>query len=157
MGYFIVRLIINTLALLTVAYTLPGVHVETLLVAVVAALVFALINSFIKPVILIITLPINVLSLGIFTFFINGVLFLFVSKLVRGFSVDGFWNAFWGALIFSLVSFLLNLFFGKNNGNSRFYYQVKRGHNNRDLPSGSERFKDAIDAEVVENKQDEKK
>jgi putative membrane protein len=155
MGNFIVRLIVNILALLTVAYTLPGVHVQSLTVAVVAALVFALINTFIKPVILIITLPINILSLGIFTFFINGMLFYFVSKLVNGFSVDGFWSAFWGALIFSLVSFLLNLFFGKNNGKNKFYYQVRRIPQDPVLP-GSHKFKDAIDAEVVDNKEEKK-
>ena len=150
MGNLFARLIINILALLTVAYTMPGVHVQSLMVAVVAALVFALINTFIKPVIMIITLPINILSLGIFTLFINGLLFYVVSKLVNGFSVDGFWSAFWGALIFSLVSFLLNLFFGKNSGGSKFYF--KSGSRSK-----NPKFKDVIDAEVVENKKEENK
>jgi putative membrane protein len=148
MGYFLVRLIVNTLALLTVAYTVPGVSVENLLVALVAALAFALINAFLKPAIMIITLPINILSLGIFTLFINGLLFYLVSKLVSGFSVSGFWSAFWGALLFSLVSFFLNLFIGKNKASiARVRVQEHK----------NPKYKDAIDAEVVEEKKEEKK
>jgi putative membrane protein len=157
MGSFFTKLFVNVVALLTVAYLLPGVHVQNLMVAVAAAIVFALINTFIKPAILIITLPINILSLGIFTFFINGVLFYFVSRLVSGFNVEGFWSAFWGALLFSFVSFFLNLFLGEKGGKNRFYFYKGPGKTGNDLPSGNSKYKDAIDAEIVEDKKEEKK
>jgi putative membrane protein len=146
--HFFIRLIINTLALLTVAYTVPGVNVESLAVAVVAALVFALINAFIKPVIILVTLPINIMSLGLFTLFINGILFYLVSKLVSGFSVSGFWAAFWGALFFSVVSFFLNLFIGKNKPIITHYRAENQPRNPR--------YPDAIDAEVVDDEKNKK-
>ena len=78
-----------------------------------AAFVLGVINAFIRPLVILITLPINILTLGIFTFFINGFLFYAVSKIVKGFVVTGFWPAFFGALLFSIISFLVSLVISK--------------------------------------------
>ena len=103
----ILRWLLNALTLLGIAYYLPGVHVSGLYAALIAALVLGLINAILRPLLILLTLPITVLTLGLFTLIINGLLFWFVTTLVKGFSVDGFVPAFWGALIMSLVSWII--------------------------------------------------
>jgi putative membrane protein len=98
--------IVYSLAILVAAYLLPGVHVAGFLTALVVAVVLGIVNAVIKPILVILTLPINILTLGLFTLVINAALVLLTSKLVTGFKVDGFW---W-ALAFSLVLWLVNSF-----------------------------------------------
>ncbi len=100
---------VSGLAVLAAAYILPGVHVPGIFVALVVALVLGIINTFLKPVILFLTLPINLLTLGLFTLVINALLILLVGMIVPGFKVDGF---LW-ALIFSIVLSLINYFLFK--------------------------------------------
>jgi putative membrane protein len=102
----VVGWIISTLAVLCAAYILPGVHINDFITALVVALVLGIINTFLKPLILILTLPVNLLSLGLFTLVINAFLILLATKIVPGFYVDGFW---W-ALIFSIVLSVINSF-----------------------------------------------
>jgi putative membrane protein len=147
---FIIRLVTNTIALLGVAYTIKGVHIEGIAAALVAALIFALINTFLKPIIILITLPINILSLGLFTLFINGFLFYAVSKFVKGFSVDGFWSAFWGALIFSIISFLINMFIGKNHSN----VSVHRFRQRTPASNHPSSYPNVVDTELVDEDKD---
>src|SRR4030042_1950580 len=94
--------IVYSLAILVAAYLLPGVHVAGFLTALAVAVVLGIINAVIKPILVILTLPINILTLGLFTLVINAALVLLTGKLVTGFKVDGFW---W-ALAFSLVLWL---------------------------------------------------
>ena len=103
----IINLLLSSIAVIISAYILPGVHVANFLTAVVVAIVLGIINAVIKPVLLILTLPINILTLGIFTFIINGLLILLVSSLVQGFRVDNFW---W-AVLFSIILSIVNAFF----------------------------------------------
>lgn len=105
---FLFKWLINVLSLVVVVYLLPGIKFDSWQTAVVAGLVLGIVNALLRPILFILTLPINVLTLGLFTFFLNGFLFFLVAKLVRGFSVQGFWWAFFGAILFSVVSFLLN-------------------------------------------------
>ena len=105
----LINWVINALAILAAAYLLPGVHVTSFVSALVAAVVLGVINAFIKPVLLILTLPINILTLGLFTFVINAVVILLAANLVPGFTVDGFW---W-ALIFSIVLSVINSFLSR--------------------------------------------
>ena len=100
----IIRWIINALALMLVAYILPNIELEGFYIALVTALILGLINAFIRPFLLLITLPINILTLGLFTFVLNALLFWFVASFIEGFYVAGFWAAFFGALIFSIIS-----------------------------------------------------
>jgi putative membrane protein len=103
---FIIRWVINAGTLLLLAFYLPGIGVSGWYAALVAALILGLVDAIIRPILLVLTLPINILTLGLFTFVINAFLFWFVSTVVKGFVVYGFWPAFWGALILSLVSWL---------------------------------------------------
>lgn len=100
--------IINTVALLAVAYLLPSVRVESFGAALVAAALLGLANAVIRPILVILTLPVTVLTLGLFIFVINGLIFLGVAHLVQGFQVLGFWHAVGASIVYSLVSWLLS-------------------------------------------------
>jgi putative membrane protein len=110
---FLIRLAVNSLAILIVTHIVRGIEVTSTVTAVVAAFVLGIINAFLRPLTILITLPINILTLGLFTFFINGFLFYAVSKIVKGFIITGFWPAFFGAILFSPISFLLSLLISK--------------------------------------------
>jgi len=104
----LLRWVINAGVLLLLAAYLPGIEVTGWYAALITALVLGLVNALIKPLLVVLTLPINILTLGLFTLVINAVLFWFVASFIEGFGVDGFWPAFWGALILSIVSWLLS-------------------------------------------------
>lgn len=106
--YFIINWLISTLAILIAAYIIPGIHVEGFFSALVTALVLGLINAFIKPIIIILTLPINILTLGLFTLVVNAALILLTSAIVPGFTVDGFFWALLFSIALSLVNFALS-------------------------------------------------
>ena len=101
------------MAILIVIYIVKGIEVANPITVIVAAFVLGIINAFLRPLIILITLPITIFTFGLFTFFINGFLFYMVSKIVKGFVITGFWPAFFGALIFSIISLLLSLLITK--------------------------------------------
>jgi putative membrane protein len=105
---FLLHWLIRTLAVIITAYLLPGVRLSGFFAALVTAVVLGFINTFIRPLLLLFTLPINILTLGLFTFVINALVILLTSALVPGFQVNGF---FW-ALIFSLVLAVINAILG---------------------------------------------
>lgn len=105
------RLLINTIGLLLVSYLILGVTVASFYSALIVAIILGILNLTIRPVLMILTLPINLLTLGLFTFVINGLLFWFVATFVKGFTVSGFGAAFIGALIFSTISYAGTLVF----------------------------------------------
>ena len=109
----LIRWLINSLAILVVTYIVRGIEVASPITAIVAAFVLGIINAFLRPFIILVTLPINIFTLGVFTFFVNGFLFYMVSKIVKGFVITGFWPAFFGYLLFSTISFLLSLLITK--------------------------------------------
>ena len=100
--------LINTVALIAVAYLMPSIRVDTFVTALIAALVLGLVNAIIRPVLVLLTLPVTLLTLGLFIFVINGLLFWAVGSFVKGFVVDGFWAGFLGAIVYSLISWLLS-------------------------------------------------
>lgn len=100
--------LVSALAILVTAYVLPGVHIANFFTALVTAVVLGIINSILKPILLLLTLPINILTLGLLTFVINALLVLLAAQIVPGFVVDGFW---W-ALAFSIVLSLVNTVLG---------------------------------------------
>ena len=104
----IVRWFINALALMLVAYLYSGVHVDNIFAALVAALVLGMVNAFVRPVLVFLTLPVTILTLGLFIFFINAFLFWFVTEIVKGFTVTGFMAAMIGSLMFSVISLATN-------------------------------------------------
>ena len=99
----------NAFVIMVAAYVLPGVHVENLWVALLVALVMGILNIFVKPLFIILTLPITIVTFGLFLLVINALLVLLASSIVPGFAVDGFW---W-ALLFSLFVSLINLALAK--------------------------------------------
>jgi putative membrane protein len=107
---FLARILINALAIYFVAAIVPGIEVSGPLVALGAGLVFGVINAVVRPVLLILTLPLTLLTLGLFLFVLNAFCFWLTSVLVKGFEVHGFWPAFFGALLVSVVSWLLTAF-----------------------------------------------
>ena len=102
----IIRWFINALALMLVAYLYPGVQVAGMFEALIAALVLGLVNALIRPILLLLTLPVTVLTLGLFIFVINAFLFWFVAEIVKGFTVSGFKGALIGSILFSLITIL---------------------------------------------------
>lgn len=104
----LIRLLLNALALFVVAYVVQGVHVSGIGGAIVAALILGIVNAVIRPILVILSLPLEILTLGLFTLVINAVLFWFVGALHVGLTVDGFWPAFWGALVMTIVSWILS-------------------------------------------------
>ena len=96
--------LINAFSLIAVHYVLPSVRVDSFYIALLTALLLGLVNTLIRPLLVIVTLPITILSLGLFTLVINGLLFWFVASFVQGFHVGGFWSAFWGAIVYSVIS-----------------------------------------------------
>ena len=106
----ITRWLIITAAILLASYFVPGINVDSLFTALIAACVLGLINIFVRPVFVLLTLPLSILTLGIFYFFINAFMLKLVSYFVSGFIVEDFFSAFLGSLIISLVSWLANSF-----------------------------------------------
>lgn len=100
----ILRWIINALALLLVANIVPGFTVNSFFAALVAALILGLVNATIRPLLLLLTLPINILTLGLFTLVINALMILLVSSITKGFTVVDFKAAFLGGLVLWLIS-----------------------------------------------------
>ena len=99
--------LINAAALFLLPYVFPWVTIDSVQTALIAALVLGLINALIRPILVILTLPVTVLTLGLFIFVINGLLFWAVASFVSGFHVGGFWSAMFGAIVYSIISFLL--------------------------------------------------
>ncbi len=105
---FITRILLTTLTLLVVAAYVPGINISGFYAALTAAAVLGLLNVFVRPLLVILTLPITILTIGIFLFVINASLFWFTASFIDGFSVDSFWSAIIGSLIVTAVSTLGN-------------------------------------------------
>lgn len=106
------RWLITTIAVLVAANVVRGIHYDTLPGLFVASLLLGILNAFVRPVMLVLSLPILIYTLGLFVIVINAFLLYLVGQIVRTFHVDGFWSAFWGALVISVVSLLVNLLLG---------------------------------------------
>jgi len=127
---FFVKWLVNIIALFVVIHTIAGVSAANSNVVIVAALVIGLLNAFLRPILILLTLPLTIFSLGLFTLIINAFMFYLASKFVAGFTVTGFWSAFAAALLFSLLSFILNLAFAPNI-NLKFNILKNSGQNRK--------------------------
>ena len=105
---FIVRLVIVALSLIFVTYVMPGFDIDNFFTALVVAFVLGILNAVVRPVLIFLTLPITIITLGLFIFVINAALFLFVASFVDGFNVSGFWTALFGSILVSIVSGIAN-------------------------------------------------
>ena len=107
---FLARVLVSALAIFFAAAVVPGVEISGILAALGAGLVFGLINAIVRPVLVILTLPLTLVTIGLFLFVLNAFCFWLTSALVKGFEVHGFWSAMFGALLVSVVSWLLTAF-----------------------------------------------
>ncbi len=99
--------VINAVSLFVLPYLIPAIQIRSFGSAMLAALVLGLVNTLIRPILVVLTLPVTLLTLGLFIFVINALLFLFVGKLLAGFVVTGFWTALLGSILYSVISWLL--------------------------------------------------
>ena len=107
---FLIRVAVNTLAILLAAAVVPGIAVRGVVTAIGAGLVLGLVNAVVRPVLLVLTFPLTLVTLGLFIFVLNALCLWLTAALVKGFEVQGFWPALFGALIVSVVSWLLTAF-----------------------------------------------
>ena len=105
---FILKWILFSLLIILIAWIIPGISVSGFLSAMFVVIIIGLINILIRPIVEFISLPINVLTLGIFSLVINALLFLLVGRIAPGFSIDGFWSGFFGAIILSIFTPLID-------------------------------------------------
>ena len=104
----LLRWLINAAALLALPYLFDAIRVESFYTALIVALVLGLVNALVRPVLVLLTLPVTILTLGFFILVINALLFWFVASFIEGFTVTGFWTAFFGALVYALISWILS-------------------------------------------------
>ncbi len=104
---FIIRIVVYTLALVLAAHVIRGIRLDSLMSAIAAGLLLGLINAIVRPVLVVLTFPITLLTLGLFLLVLNAFCLWLVSVFVSGFHVAGFWPAFWAALLVSVVSWIL--------------------------------------------------
>jgi len=129
MGIFI-RWLILTIAIIIASYLLDGIRVSGFLSAFFAAAILGILNAFFRPILIVLTLPINIMTLGLFTFVINAILLMMASGVISGFEVSGFWSAVFGSLLISIVSWVLNSFI---NEHGRWeYIEIKKIDNKSD-------------------------
>ena len=128
----LIRWLILTFAIMLTAYLFDGIQVTGFASALFAAGILGILNAFFRPILIILTLPINILSLGLFTFIINAILLMMVSGIISGFVVRGFWSAVFGSLLISLVSWLLSSFISDRGRVERIrYIEMKKTDKDR--------------------------
>lgn len=107
MGSLLLIWILNAVALLVVAYILPGITVASFGSALIAAVLLGFLNALVKPILIVLTLPITIVTLGLFLFVLNALVFWLAGSIIKGFVVNGFWWAVLGAIVYSIVSGIL--------------------------------------------------
>jgi len=127
MAGLLIRWIILTVAIVAASYLLEGIHVRDFVSAFLAAAVLGVLNTLLRPILIIFTLPFNILTLGLFTFVINAVLLMMASGVISGFDVRGFWTAVFGSLIISIVNWILSSFISDRGRIERVdYIEMKK-------------------------------
>jgi putative membrane protein len=117
--FLVLKWLILTAAITIAAYLLDGIHVDGFFSAFLTAAILGILNTFFKPILVILTLPINILTLGLFTFVINALLLKMASGVISGFRVDSFWAAIFGSIIVSVVSWILSRLIKERGNNGR--------------------------------------
>jgi len=124
----IYRLLFNTLGLLVIAEFIQGIQIAGFYAALIAALVLGILNTIVRPILFILTLPITILTLGLFAFVLNAFLFLFAASFIEGFAVSSFWYALLGSVLMSFVSTLGSRFIaGSVKSSDPHYKEVREG------------------------------
>jgi putative membrane protein len=116
---FLIRLVVNGVAVLVAAYLIPGLQVADAASGFIAGIVLGLVNAIVRPLLIVLTLPFTLLTLGLFIFVVNAICLGLVAWLVPGFSISGFGSAFLGAIVITLVSWVLNGILVEKDSRSR--------------------------------------
>jgi len=154
MNGILIRWLTLTGAIILTSYLLDGIEVRGFVSAISAAAILGILNALFRPILILLTLPINILTLGFFTFVINALMLKMASGVIAGFDVHGFWSAVFGSLIISTISWLLNSFI--NERGTINYYTVNHGSRYPDRgrhPNQNQHENDTID---LENKGDDR-
>jgi putative membrane protein len=138
--YFLVKLLVNALSLFLVVQLIPGLHIAGWKTVFLAAIGLGFVNAVIRPVVMVLTLPFNIVTLGLLTFVINALLFYSVSVFVPGFTVASFSAAFFGSLLYSLISSVLSFIVAPGRAKAGFFSVHAAG-------GGRKHYPDAIDVE----------
>jgi len=131
MNGIIIRWLTLTVGIVFTSYLLEGIQVSGFLSALLAAAMLGILNAFFRPIALLLTLPINILSLGLFTFIINALMLKMASGVITGFDVIGFWSAVFGSLLISIISWLLNSFINDRGTVTSFDSEYRARHRPR--------------------------
>ena len=116
MKEFLIRWLITTLAVMGATYLIPGISYNSTGTLISAALLLGIINALIRPVLLLLSLPFIIITMGFFILVINALLLLFVSAVIPGFHVEGFWNALFAGIVIGIISWILSSFFRSSDG-----------------------------------------
>jgi putative membrane protein len=116
MRHFLIRWLVTTIAVMAASSVIRGIRYDSMESLIAAALLLGILNAFLRPILLILSVPLILLTLGLFILIINGLMLFFVPGIVNGFHVDSFGSAFWGAIVISVVSWLLSSFFRGSDG-----------------------------------------
>ena len=127
----LLRWLVLTCAIMAASYVMDGIHVSDFSSALFAAAILGILNAIFRPILIILTLPINILTFGLFTFVINALMLMMASGVISGFDVHGFWSAVFGSLIISVVSWILNSFVNKRGKIKYIEMKHKKREHNR--------------------------
>lgn len=116
MRHFIFRWAITTVAVMVASSIIHGIRYDTVAALIGASLLLGILNAFVRPILLILSAPLILLTLGFFILVVNSLMLLIVPRIIWGFHVEGFWSAFWGAIVISVVSWILSAFFRGSDG-----------------------------------------
>jgi putative membrane protein len=116
MRHFVFRWITTTIAIMVASSIIHGIRYDTVASLIGASLLLGILNAFVRPVLLILSVPLILVTLGLFILVVNSLMLLVIPSIVMGFHVDSFWSAFWGAIVISIISWILSAFFRGSDG-----------------------------------------
>jgi len=113
---FLIRWLVTTIAVFAAEKLIPGIHCNSAGALLGASLLLGIVNAFVRPILLLLSIPFIIVTMGLFILVVNALMLMLVAQIVPSFSVDGFWNAFFGSIVISLVSWILSSFFRTSDG-----------------------------------------
>ena len=116
MTAFLIRWLVTTIAVFAAENLIPGIHCNSAGALLGASLLLGIVNAFVRPILLLLSIPFIIVTMGLFILVVNALMLMLVAQIVPSFSVDGFWNAFFGSIVISLVSWILSSFFRTSDG-----------------------------------------
>jgi putative membrane protein len=116
MRHFVFRWIVTTIAIMVASSIIHGIRYDTVASLIGASLLLGILNAFVRPVLLTLSVPLILVTLGLFILVVNSLMLLVIPSIVMGFHVETFWSAFWGAIVISIVSWILSAFFRGSDG-----------------------------------------